>query len=231
MDACFSDPRKFGKICLCHSDDEFQSLAPDGLDEFTDVTPLIGQSMGVKAILLDQKRAVSGVGNWVADEVLYRSEIHPDQTFLTEAQAVSIQAALHDILAVAVDCLDSGKNYPRDWLFHYRWSKGKDGAQDAKGRAIKFITSAGRTSAVVASIQKKRAKQPTQLQKWKRRTVGANAGEKAFFESNVRKRKATFELTKAPCIQEDQPLNDRRLRSRSNDSHALSIGLTTANPI
>ena len=31
----------------------------------------------VKSVLLDQEKLVSGVGNWVADEVLYQSGIHP----------------------------------------------------------------------------------------------------------------------------------------------------------
>ena len=31
----------------------------------------------IKAVLLDQERVVCGVGNWVADEVLFQSGIHP----------------------------------------------------------------------------------------------------------------------------------------------------------
>ena len=157
VQACFSDPRKFGAVYLSDTDAELQALAPDALTEIkADDTSaaLVGLARGIKAVLLDQKRVVSGVGNWVADEVLYQSGIHPDQAYLTPRQAEMLQKSLQDILREAVECLEASKDYPSHWLFHYRWAKKKNGARDARGRAIQFITSGGRTSAVVGAIQK-----------------------------------------------------------------------------
>jgi formamidopyrimidine-DNA glycosylase len=161
QEACFSDPRKFGSILLATSRDEFDRLAPDAWTEVTDtnrnqlVEKLSNQSMGIKPLLLDQKRVVSGVGNWIADEVLYQTKLHPDQNYLTSEQADALLTTLqHYILQTAVDCLEARRDFPKGWLFNYRWNKKKN-TKDAEGRTVTFVTSGGRTSAVVPSIQKK----------------------------------------------------------------------------
>ena len=193
-EASFSDPRKFGSMYLRDKlEDDFDILAPDALNELLlvkkegkqqdddespvalqDVTTtkdaiiakLIQQSMGIKGILLDQKRCVCGVGNWVADEVLYQTNMHPDQNFLSEEQALLVLHRLHMILKQAVQCLSQDQEFPQEWLFHYRWSKrgsAKKTVTDAKGRSIIFVTSGGRTSAVVPSIQKKINQKPIKI--------------------------------------------------------------------
>lgn len=110
-EACFSDPRRFGSASVfgvwCEGGDlipSFKDLAPDALESSAgyscanDVSKmgrkiaeqLSNQRRGIKAVLLDQRAVVSGVGNWVADEILYRSKFHPDQSFLNvqESQRV-----------------------------------------------------------------------------------------------------------------------------------------------
>ena len=157
--ACFSDPRKFGSCLLADDCTAFDLLAPDAWtasDHEVDsiVLPkLIEQRLGIKALLLDQKRACCGVGNWVADEVLYQVEIHPDQAFLTEKQAGAVWTQLRSILSTAVDCLDKDLDYPKEWLFRYRWTKKRAG-KDYQGRSITFVTSGGRTSAIISTLQK-----------------------------------------------------------------------------
>jgi formamidopyrimidine-DNA glycosylase len=164
----FSDPRKFGSCQSSRDLVAFEELAPDALDT-SPMSPIVQerilpglacQRLGVKALLLDQKRIVSGVGNWVADEVLYQCEIHPDQAQLTMTQANDIFARLQSILAKAVECQEQDYDYPDTWLFRYRWTKKKQG-NDAQGRSLTFLTSGGRTSAIVASIQKLRKAQGT----------------------------------------------------------------------
>ena len=65
---------------------------------------------------------MAGVGNWVADEVLWQSRLHPEQ--LVAAMGPEHTAALHQALikvvgvAVAADA-DSAK-FPQDWMFHVR---------------------------------------------------------------------------------------------------------------
>jgi formamidopyrimidine-DNA glycosylase len=146
FEAAFSDPRKFGSCELCYDLSALELLAPDALTateieiENHILPKLSEQKRGIKAILLDQKRACCGVGNWVADEVLYQSGIHPDQVFLTKEQATAVFSKLQGILSAAVDCLRDDMDYPEDWLFRYRWTKKRAG-KDFEGRSISFVTS------------------------------------------------------------------------------------------
>ena len=158
--AYFCDPRKFGSCYLSNDLADLDALAPDALlcvdtDVIEkDILPsLTDQRLGIKAILLDQKRAVSGVGNWIADEVLYQCEMHPDQTRLSFSEAKAVWDTLQQIVSTAVHSQIHDESYPEKWLFHYRWT-GKKAARDASGRTISFVTSGGRTSAVVLPQQK-----------------------------------------------------------------------------
>lgn len=164
-EVCFSDSRKLGSIDLLPElEAVFGELATDGLSLDNDrknylelVSGFSSQSAPIKKILLDQKRLVSGIGNYVADEVLYHCRLHPDQTHLTMEESEKLVAMLSNVLKTAVQCLEDNKPFPEDWIFHKRWARKKDNLKDAKGRDISFIQSAGRTSVIVPSIQKKRA--------------------------------------------------------------------------
>lgn len=207
--ACFSDPRKFGAIYLKDAlEEDFDSLAPDAwtstrtlqVDNSQEpeeestihdiLLKLSEQSMGIKGVLLDQKRAVCGVGNWVADEVLYQTRTHPDQNYLTKGEAKVLLHRLHIILDQAVQCLYKDQDFPLEWLFHYRWSKrgsSKTAVKDAHGRSIVFVTSGGRTSAVVPSIQNKESRKPATTSKPKK-------AQKKSKESVGRKKRALSTL-------------------------------------
>jgi formamidopyrimidine-DNA glycosylase len=158
--AFFCDPRKFGSAYIASNLNDLDSLAPDALT-CTDpetiqghiLPALTNQRLGIKAILLDQKRATSGVGNWVADEVLYQCRIHPDQTKLDVDEATLVFNKLQEIVSIAVKSLADDLSYPDHWLFHYRWT-GKKAGKDAEGRSISFITSGGRTTAIINTMQK-----------------------------------------------------------------------------
>ena len=75
--AYFCDPRKFGSCSLVSDTTSMDALAPDALlceDANTIASRILPrlarQRLGIKAILLDQKRAVSGVGNWCVHDQL-----------------------------------------------------------------------------------------------------------------------------------------------------------------
>jgi formamidopyrimidine-DNA glycosylase len=168
-------------VTLSTTQSDFDNLAPDALTMF-DAEGLVGKAMGIKALLLDQKRVMSGVGNWVADEVLYQSELHPEQTFLSRAQAVTLQERLHIILNTAITCLDDREEFPESWLFHCRWGKraSNNGTtiKDPTGRTVVFLKAAGRTSAIVPSIQVKRSQnQKTNSKLKKRESDASNADD------------------------------------------------------
>jgi len=166
---------------------------------------LTHQSMGIKGILLDQKRAVCGVGNWVADEVLYQTKMHPDQNYLTREQAMVLVHRLHVILDVAVQCLSRDEEYPREWLFHYRWSKrGSKNTtiKDAEGRSIVFVTSGGRTSAVVPSIQKQKSQKPA---KTSSSSSSSSRKQPRAKESAKKKKPTTINTTTSPLEASQRP--------------------------
>jgi formamidopyrimidine-DNA glycosylase len=196
--AAFSDPRKFGKAVLSDNLDPFGLLAPDALncnDEKlirNEIIPgFVEQTRSIKAILLDQNRVCSGVGNWVADEVLYQIGMHPDQQYLTEEQGSRLFETLQAIVRTAVGCLNSDTKYPDSWLFGYRWTKKRAG-KDAAGRALTFLTSGGRTSAIVASVQKlnKRQGRRNSSENSHRNTHVKMTAEMVEEEQNYPKRKA-----------------------------------------
>lgn len=201
-EAAFSDPRRFGSVLVDIGEEKkticeenipgFKELAPDALEssntqQQTIVNQLINRKKGIKGLLLDQKAVVSGVGNWVADEILYRCNIHPDQSYLNTTEAQMIVSEMHYTLSTAVDCLDDGKDLPEEWLFHRRWRGGGGGsttAKDYNGKAIKFVQSGGRSSAIVPSLQKLMGRKST-----KKSTATGKGKQQSNKTSNVKKSK------------------------------------------
>ena len=165
----FCDPRRLGRLRL-RADPTKQppwaDLAPDALLEPVSLeraTAMLGaKGCPIKALLLDQNTMVSGVGNWVADEVLFSAAIHPEAVCntLSHRQISALIASMHTVLSTACEANANSTSFPSDWLFHVRWGKGKGGAVAPRvpgpnGGPISFMTVGGRTSAVVVSRQKK----------------------------------------------------------------------------
>ncbi|KAL8808633.1 MAG: hypothetical protein Q9223_003957 [Gallowayella weberi] len=167
----FVDLRRFGRIRLidCPAD-EMRNVSPlkeNGPDPVIDreilteewlVQKLQSKHVPVKALLLDQAN-ISGIGNWVGDELLYNAKIHPEQysNTLTPAQMKQLHKSIHYVCSIAVELLAESDRFPKEWLFKHRWAKGKKDAPQhlPNGEKIKFVTVGGRTSAIIPSVQKK----------------------------------------------------------------------------
>ncbi|WFB37188.1 DNA-formamidopyrimidine glycosylase family protein [Kiritimatiellota bacterium B12222] len=127
-------------------------LGPDPLEDDFSVQTLQSQlskrKAPIKAILLDQK-VFAGVGNWIADEVLYAMKLNPHTSCasLDPTQIQELRSTLLNILTQAVDLDADASRFPKDWLFHYRW--GKKATSDAQGASIQFDQIGGRTTAWV----------------------------------------------------------------------------------
>ncbi|KAJ2865351.1 hypothetical protein GGH94_002304 [Coemansia aciculifera] len=159
----FTDPRRLGRIRTFAGDAaDCPTISKLGFDPVLDPPELsvfqeaVGKRrMPIKSLLLCQEFS-AGVGNWIADEVLYQSRIHPQQLACTlnELQTTALLQQLKAICNKAVEVNAESKLFPEDWLFHYRWSKGK-GRQPAmpSGLRIEFVTVGGRTSAFVPDLQ------------------------------------------------------------------------------
>lgn len=83
---------------------------------------LLKRTCPIKALLLDQSFS-AGVGNWVADEVLYHARVHPEQrcNTLSEEQVERVWKWTVEVCRVAVEANADDTKFPEDWLFKHRW--------------------------------------------------------------------------------------------------------------
>ncbi|KAF2722559.1 hypothetical protein K431DRAFT_266063 [Polychaeton citri CBS 116435] len=170
VEVAFCDARRLARIRLVDCDAEdirnqtpLKENGPDPVRDKDIVTVawlkdlLRRKRVPIKALLLDQAN-LSGVGNWVADEILYNARIHPEQysNSFSDKQIKSLHDSLIGICTIAVETLADSKQFPEGWLMRYRWNKGKKDANVLpNGEKIMHITVGGRTSAIVPSVQKK----------------------------------------------------------------------------
>lgn len=133
----FTDPRRFGRVLLRGADPfsrpPLSALAadpvtdPPSAEAFASVLRRVRAP--IKAALLDQGRVVCGVGNWVADEVLYQAGVLPAAPCesLSEEQLAAIHAQVLAVCTAACGRLERGCDFPVGWLFHHRWQARKPG--------------------------------------------------------------------------------------------------------
>ena len=171
VEIAFTDPRRFGRVrlvdCPGESIRKHSPLVENGPDPVVDTdvftedylrTKMKARHVPIKALILDQT-VLSGVGNWVADEVLYQAKLHPEQYCddFSDAQIKALYNAIRHVCQFAVDKLGDSDQFPKDWMFHYRWSKGVKGAAGElpSGEKLAFLTVGGRTSCYAPALQKK----------------------------------------------------------------------------
>jgi formamidopyrimidine-DNA glycosylase len=171
-EVAFVDGRRLGRIRLVDATaEDMRTTSPlkeNGPDPIIDKDILTVDWLGkklrskrvpVKALLLDQAN-ISGIGNWVGDEVMFQARLHPEQysnTFSDE-QIKKLHEAIMYVCDTAVEANAESDKFPPDWLMKYRWDKGKN--KESKlptGEKIVFLKVGGRTSAIVPSLQKKTA--------------------------------------------------------------------------
>ncbi|MCU0444420.1 MAG: DNA-formamidopyrimidine glycosylase [Microscillaceae bacterium] len=122
----FTDPRKFGKLAVGNSIAEFQQAKKLSTDALTITLTEFAKNLGkrkmpIKSALLDQKVA-AGVGNWIADEILFQAKIHPQTLVwqLTTEQIALMYQKMQAILRLAVQHEAYYRDFPRDYLIHSR---------------------------------------------------------------------------------------------------------------
>ncbi|CAG8906591.1 unnamed protein product [Penicillium egyptiacum] len=170
-EAAFVDARRLGRIRLvdCPADEirNHTPLKENGPDPVTDKDSVdeawLAEKLGkkkvpIKALLLDQAN-ISGIGNWMGDEILYHAKIHPEQysNTLNADQIKELHSAIHYVCSTSIGVLADSEKFPEHWLFKHRWGKGKKNHPTVlpNGDKITFLTVGGRTSAVVPAVQKK----------------------------------------------------------------------------
>ena len=158
----FEDPRLFGRVLFAEgveAPDWWAKLPPDLLSSaFTakDLEIFLKRRARapIKAALLMQER-FPGIGNWMADEILWRAAIHPKQP-AGSLDAARIQALYREIRWVCREALRIiGKKWddpPDSWLFNHRWEKG--GTCPRTGAKLQHATIGGRTTCWSPARQK-----------------------------------------------------------------------------
>ena len=158
----FSDPRQFGRVLFFHGQGEpvWWSKLPPALTsrKFTpDILRAVLQrhrKLAIKPTLLLQNY-FPGVGNWMADEILWRARFHP-RTPSGRLDTARVDVLWESIRFVCAGALKHvGKDYsdpPRGWLFHERWSG--DGKCPRDETILKRETIGGRTTAWCPKCQR-----------------------------------------------------------------------------
>jgi formamidopyrimidine-DNA glycosylase len=146
----YRNMRKLGGAWLAHDRSEAEAilgpLGPDALTvsrkEF--LQRLARRRGGLKAALMDQT-LVAGVGNLIADEVLWQARLHPRHPVesLTEDERTSLYRTMHAVLKESVDRYDSISR-KRGWFNHVRGKP--DAACPRDDTPLERITAAGRTT-------------------------------------------------------------------------------------
>lgn len=196
----FCDPRRLGRIKLVNADESELTKVPPLGDLGAD--PLLAmpsidmladafakRSAPIKAVLLDQNGPLCGIGNYMVDEILYQAAIHPSlpASYIGRASQRDLLAELHaqiraiTLAAVTVDA--DAERFPDNWLFKFRWGKGKKKGKEAlfvlpdgTTSSISHLTVGGRTSAIVDKVQKLPEDLDAFLATSKRSRIAADCG-------------------------------------------------------
>ena len=166
----FTDPRMFGRVQFHRGPTPpawWTRIAPPILsDAFTvEVVAAFLKRRArapIKAVLLMQER-FPGVGNWMADEILWRAALHPKRLAgsLRPAEVATLWRECRRVCRLALDTIAGRGNYlppnltahiPRTWLFWHRW---EDGGRCPRSRTpLVRATVGGRTTCWSPARQK-----------------------------------------------------------------------------
>jgi formamidopyrimidine-DNA glycosylase len=157
----FADPRMFGRVLYWQGEGEppWWKKIPPALtsDAFTlEVLKRViarRRRLPAKALLLVQDH-FPGVGNWMADEILWRAKIDP------RAPGESLNSRAEELWKqIRFVCDGAMKHVSKDfadppagWFFHVRWAAGGKCPRD--GRLLERDTIGGRTTAWCGKCQR-----------------------------------------------------------------------------
>jgi formamidopyrimidine-DNA glycosylase len=156
-----ADARRLGRIRLRRDPAHEPPISLLGFDAHRALPPfprfrelVRRRGAPLKALLLDQGFA-AGVGNWIADEVLYQAGLDPRRlaSSLTDVEIARMRGVLKRVMDISVRASNNSDCYPRGWLFHRRWGRNPR-AVTISGERIRHITVGGRTTAWVPARQK-----------------------------------------------------------------------------
>jgi formamidopyrimidine-DNA glycosylase len=153
------DPRRFGRMWLTDDPLTHVRIKKLGFDPLLDFPKskqlaerLKKRKRSIKSVLLDQS-LFAGIGNWLADEILFQARISPYH-LASDLPMERVRQLRQTILAVTKKAVAENADYelfPEHWLFHSRWGRTKD-AKTCRGK-IQHDEIGGRTTAWVPDWQ------------------------------------------------------------------------------
>jgi formamidopyrimidine-DNA glycosylase len=166
----FTDPRMFGGIRFDRGPEPpewWSKIAPPLLSAAFTKAALTDflrrrQRAPLKAVLLMQER-FPGIGNWMADEILWRARLHPARAAgdLRPAEVARLWTETRRVCRQALEKIaghggalppDLNVNIPESWLFHHRWRSG--GRCPKTGARLERAEIGGRTTCWSPARQK-----------------------------------------------------------------------------
>jgi len=158
----FTDSRQFGRVRFHHGPSEPdwwkrgvpEIISPDFDRKFVDQFLDRHRKAPIKAVLLMQS-GFSGIGNWMADEILWRARILSSKRTgkLSERERAAIFQATKFVVRKSLQTL--GKDFsdpPRNWLIHQKWKRG--GVCPIHRTPLRHAIIGGRTTAWCPRCQK-----------------------------------------------------------------------------
>ena len=139
----FDDPRKFGKINLASSIEDFvkeKKLGPDATEiDLKTFKQIFERKKGaIKSVLMDQ-HIIAGIGNIYSDEILFQTCIHPKAPAnkLNNAQIERIFKVMKMVLKTSVEKRIAKEELPDSFIIPHRRKNGKCPNSDIKLKTIK----------------------------------------------------------------------------------------------
>ncbi len=159
----FRDARQFGRVQFHHG-----KVAPEWWDEtipeiaeltraFFDNLLARHAKAPIKAVLLMQS-GFPGIGNWMADEILWRARVLPAKrtTELSEKARARLFRATRFVARESLRVIGpDDADLPRGWLIHQRWRTG--GKCPRHRTVLRRETIGGRTTVWCPNCQSSRA--------------------------------------------------------------------------
>lgn len=146
----YNCPRMFGRLILTDGVEQYckdhkigTDAAKISWDEFE--ANLKTRKSPIKSVLMNQK-LLAGVGNWIADEILYQAALHPEEKAIDLAtdDLKLIYEKMGYVLQTALQNEAHFPNFPKDFMIHSRWTD--SGRPDAPRIELEKLTVGGRST-------------------------------------------------------------------------------------
>ena len=158
----FNDPRQFGRVESFESEtlpEFWRRLPPEPSSDAFDFRHFRKfaekkTKQPLKSMLLDQS-SFPGVGNWMADEILWQSRIRPQRSIATlnDKELNNLFRAVKRVSRIAMNRIAPDfSDPPKSWLFHRRWKAGE--LCPKTGVSLKRDKIGGRTTCWSAAWQR-----------------------------------------------------------------------------